>query len=115
MVRGKVTRIAPFGAFVELEAGIEGLCHVSEFEDEHGRSEGAKLEVGSEFEFRVIRLNAREGKIALSRKESTGAPAAPAETEKPKERVRKSTMAEAFTSAGINPLEYSPSSSSVES
>jgi small subunit ribosomal protein S1 len=114
MVRGKVTRIAPFGAFVELEAGIEGLCHVSEFEDEHGRSEGAKLEVGSEFEFRVIRLNARERKIALSRKESTARAAAPAEIEKPKERVRKSTMAEALSSAGINPLEYSSSSSAVE-
>jgi small subunit ribosomal protein S1 len=113
MLRGKVTRIASFGAFVEVEQGIEGLCHVSEFEDEHGRSEGAKLEVGGEFEFRVIRLNAREGKIALSRKESTVAAAA-AEIEKPKEPVRKSTMAEALSSAGINALEYSSSSPAVE-
>jgi small subunit ribosomal protein S1 len=110
-LRGKVTRVAPFGAFVELEEGIEGLCHVSEFEDEHGRGEGAKLEVGSEFEFRVIRVNARERKIALSMKELTVV----AEIEKPKEPVRKSTMAEALSSAGINPLEYSSSSSVVES
>jgi small subunit ribosomal protein S1 len=110
-LRGKVTRVAPFGAFIELEEGIEGLCHVSEFEDEHGRGEGSKLEVGSEFEFRVIRLNARERKIALSRKELMVA----AEIEKPKEPVRKSTMAEALSSAGINPLEYSSSSSAVES
>jgi small subunit ribosomal protein S1 len=114
MLRGKVTRVAPFGAFVELQEGIEGLCHVSEFENGHGRGEGEKLEVGNEFEFRVIRLNARERKIALSRKELAAA-AAPAETEKPKEPVRKSTMAEAFSSAGINPLEYSSSSSAVES
>jgi small subunit ribosomal protein S1 len=114
MRRGKVTRVAPFGAFVELAEGIEGLCHVSEFEDEQGRSEGAKLEVGSEFEFRVIRLNTRERKIALSRKELT-APGPAAEVEKPKEPVRKSTMAEALSSAGINPLEYSSSSSAVES
>jgi len=113
-LRGKVTRVAPFGAFVELEEGIEGLCHVSEFADEHGRSEGAKLEVGSEFEFRVIRLNPRERKIALSRKEPSVA-AAPEEFEKPKEPVRKSTMAEALSSAGISPLEYSSSSSAVES
>ena len=113
MLRGKVTRVAPFGAFVELEEGIEGLCHVSEFEDGHGRNEGAKVEVGSEFEFRVIRLSARERKIALSRKELTEA--APAEIEKPKEPVRKSTMAEALSSAGINPLEYSSSPSAVES
>jgi small subunit ribosomal protein S1 len=114
MLRGKVTRVAPFGVFVELEEGIEGLCHVSEFEDGHGRSGGEKLEVGRELEFRVIRLNARERKIALSRKELT-VPAVPAETEKPKEPVRKSTMAEALSSAGINPLEYSSSSSAVES
>ena len=113
-LRGKVTRVAPFGAFVELEEGIEGLCHVSEFEEEHGRSEGAKIEVGSEFEFRVIRLNPRERKIALSRKEPVVAAAA-AEFEKPKEPVRRSTMAEAFSSAGISPLEYSSSSSAVES
>jgi small subunit ribosomal protein S1 len=113
-LRGKVTRVAPFGAFVKLEEGVEGLCHISEFEDEHGRSEGAKLEVGSEFEFRVIRLNPRERKIALSRKE-LAVVAAPAEFEKPKEPVRKSTMAEALSSAGISPLEYSSSSSAVES
>ena len=112
-LRGTVTRVAPFGAFVKLEEGIEGLCHISEFEDEHGRGEGAKLEVGSEFEFRVIRLNPRERKIALSRKELV-APA-PAEVEKPKEPVRKSTMAEALSSAGISPLEYSSSSSAAES
>jgi len=114
MLRGKVTRIAPFGAFVELEEGIEGLCHVSEFENGHGRNEGGKLEVGSELEFRVIRLNARERKIALSLKE-VAAPAVAAEIEKPKEPVRKSTMAEALSSAGINALEYSSSTTVVES
>ena len=61
----------------------------------------------------MIRLSARERKIALSRKELTEA--APAEIEKPKEPVRKSTMAEALSSAGINPLEYSSSPSAVES
>ena len=114
MLRGKVTRVAPFGAFVELEEGIEGLCHVSEFENGHGRGGGAKIEAGGELEFRVLRLNARERKIALSLKE-LAAPAASAEIEKPKEPVRKSTMAEALSSAGINALEYSSSTSAVES
>jgi small subunit ribosomal protein S1 len=114
MLRGKVTRVAPFGAFVELAEGIEGLCHVSEFENGHTRNESAKLEVGSELEFRVIRLSARERKIALSQKEPAVQPG-PAEIEKPKEPVRKSTMAEALSSAGINALEYSSSTSAVES
>jgi small subunit ribosomal protein S1 len=35
VVHGKVTRFANFGAFVELEDGIEGLCHVSELSDQH--------------------------------------------------------------------------------
>lgn len=113
-LRGKVTRVAPFGAFVELAEGIEGLCHVSEFENGHTRNESAKLEVGSELEFRVIRLSARERKIALSQKEVAAQPG-PAEIEKPKEPVRKSTMAEALSSAGINALEYSSSTSAVES
>jgi len=114
MLRGKVTRVAAFGAFVELAEGIEGLCHVSEFENGHTRNESTKLAVGSELEFRVIRLSARERKIALSQKEPA-APAVAAEVEKPKEPVRKSTMAEALSSAGINALEYSSSPSAVES
>ncbi len=114
MLRGKVTRVAPFGAFVELAEGIEGLCHISEFEDERGRNDKVKVEVGSELEFRVVRLNARERKIALSLKEPP-APAVAADVVKPKEPLRKSTMAEALSSAGINALEYSSSPSAVES
>ena len=53
-----------------LQEGIEGLCHVSEMENEHGGSGNAKLEVGSEHEFRVIRLNPGDRKIALSMKEA---------------------------------------------
>ncbi len=113
VLRGKVSRLAPFGAFVELQEGIEGLCHVSEFENGQGRDASANVEVGKEFEFRVIRLSPRERKIALSLKQA--ATADPAEIEKPREPVRKSTMAEALSSAGINPLEYSSSTTVVES
>ena len=71
----------------------------------------AKLEVGTDFEFRVVRLNAEDRKIALSMKESV-VPEAPAEVEKPKEPARASAMAEALSSAGISLLEYTSSSSS---
>ena len=37
VVRGKVSRLTTFGAFVELADGIEGLCHISEIEDRRGR------------------------------------------------------------------------------
>ena len=62
------TRQASFGVFVELQEGIEGLCHVSEMATREGRRESPRMEVGSEHEFRVIRLSARERKIALSRR-----------------------------------------------
>jgi small subunit ribosomal protein S1 len=113
MLRGKVTRVAPFGVFVELEEGIEGLCHVSEFDSEHSRNGSPKPEVGSESEFRVIRVNPTERKIALSQKEPEVV-APQAEFEKPKEPVRTSTMAEALSSAGITPLEYASSSSAAK-
>jgi small subunit ribosomal protein S1 len=103
VVRGKVSRQVSFGVFVELQEGIEGLCHVSEME---GAPSGghAKLEAGSEHEFRVIRLVPEERKIALSMKEVTPPPSEP-EVAKPKEPVRLSSMAEALSSAGITPYE----------
>ena len=39
VIEGKITRMTNFGAFVELDEGIEGLIHVSEFDDSHGRRE----------------------------------------------------------------------------
>src|SRR5208283_2230992 len=53
VVRGKVSRQVSFGVFVELQEGIEGLCHVSEMDNGERGSANAKLEVGSEHEFRV--------------------------------------------------------------
>jgi len=57
MVHGKVTRQVSFGVFVELQEGIEGLCHVSELAHEHGSGPAKLLEVGSEHEFRILRLS----------------------------------------------------------
>jgi small subunit ribosomal protein S1 len=109
-LRGKVSRLTSFGAFVELQEGIEGLCHVSEFDNEHSGSGSAKLEVGSEYEFRVIRLNPTERKIGLSMRGPS--PSAPSpDTGKAKEPARTSTMAEALSSAGITPFGSTPSSS----
>jgi small subunit ribosomal protein S1 len=112
--RGKVTRMAPFGAFVELEEGVEGLCHVSEFEEDRNAKGTGKPEAGNEYEFRVIRLNPTERKIGLSMKDVIPAPA-PAESAKVREPARTSTMAEALFSAGITLIESSPSSPGGES
>lgn len=78
IVRGKVARNASFGAFVELADGIEGLCHISEIEERRpkgqsadrnkSKSQAAKpaLTEGTEYDFKVIRLDPAQRKISLS-------------------------------------------------
>jgi len=61
---GRVLRLASFGAFVELEGGIEGLCHNSEINPEI--TEGAPLTPGKEYEFKIIKLSPADKKIGLS-------------------------------------------------
>src|SRR5205809_181453 len=65
-LRGRVVRVAAFGAFVELEEGIEGLCHISEMGDDHGAGGPHPVDVGRELRFRVIRLSPGEKRIGLS-------------------------------------------------
>jgi small subunit ribosomal protein S1 len=101
-VHGKVSRQVSFGVFVALDDGIEGLCHVSEMENEHASGGNVKLEVGSEHDFRVIRLSPGDRKIALSTREPAPLPRPPEPVApKAKEPERLSTMAEALSSAGI--------------
>lgn len=64
VVRGKVLRMAQFGAFVELAEGVEGLCHISEATDSNGVP--VKLDVGQEHDFKIIKMNVEEKKIGLS-------------------------------------------------
>jgi len=67
-VTGKVMRMTNFGAFVELEEGIEGLCHVSELDEKHVEKPTEFLNIGQEIEMRVIKLSLQEKKIGLSLK-----------------------------------------------
>ncbi len=64
-IEGKVTRLTNFGAFVELDEGIEGLIHVSEFDDTHG-GEKIDLQVGNSYQMKIIKLSPQERKIGLS-------------------------------------------------
>lgn len=68
-VRGKVLRLAGFGAFVEIAEGVEGLCHFSEVPGWSGRkSDPAPLSPGQEFDFKIIKMNEAERKTGLSLK-----------------------------------------------
>ena len=67
--RGKVVRLAGFGAFIELAEGVEGLCHFSEVPGWTGRkSEAAPLTPGQEAEFKIIKMSEPDRKIGLSLK-----------------------------------------------
>jgi small subunit ribosomal protein S1 len=78
VLKGKVARTTDFGAFVELAEGIEGLCHVSEIEERKGKGDrdkqkparGARvtsvLNTGSEYDFKVLRLEPEQHKISWS-------------------------------------------------
>ncbi len=68
VVRGRVVRHAPFGVFVELDEGIEGLCHVSELEEADRANAENRFRVGEEAEFKIIKLSPAERKIGLSHK-----------------------------------------------
>jgi small subunit ribosomal protein S1 len=68
LVEGKVVRLTNFGAFVELAEGIEGLIHVSEFDDSQhaGKDEKLELKVGESYQMKIIKLIPAERKIGLS-------------------------------------------------
>ena len=65
-VKGKVTKVTDFGAFVEIEPGIEGLVHVSEMKDERVENPRDVVAEGQEVDIKVIDMDPHERKVALS-------------------------------------------------
>jgi len=65
-VTGTVTRLMDFGAFVELEPGIEGLIHISELAPNRVRRVADIVKPGQEVEVRVLKIDTEAKKIALS-------------------------------------------------
>ncbi len=77
-VRGIVSRIAQFGAFVKLEPGVEGLVHVSELAHRHVHSVSSVVREGEAVECKVITCDPEEQRISLSIKALATPPAPPA-------------------------------------
>jgi len=69
LVTGRVTRLADFGAFVELVPGVEGLIHISELSDRRVRSCAEVVKVGDEIESRVLGVDGENRRISLSLKQ----------------------------------------------
>jgi small subunit ribosomal protein S1 len=68
LVTGTVTKITNFGVFVGLENGLEGLLHISELADHKVENAEEIVKVGDEIEVKILRVDAGERKIGLSRK-----------------------------------------------
>lgn len=66
VVTGKVARMADFGAFIELEPGVDALLHVSQISKEHVDKPSDALKVGQEIEAKVVDFNPDDHKISLS-------------------------------------------------
>jgi small subunit ribosomal protein S1 len=68
VVKGKVTRLMEFGAFVELEPGVEGLIHISELAPQRVRRVADIVQAGQEVQVMVLRVDPAARKISLSLK-----------------------------------------------
>lgn len=69
VVQGTVKRIVSFGAFVEIEDGVEGLVHISQIANRHIGTPDEVLEVGQEVSAKVLSVDEEEKRISLSMKE----------------------------------------------
>lgn len=75
IIDGQVTKIVPFGAFVRVAQGIEGLVHISEISEEHVESPEAVINVGDEVRVKVVEVDVQRRRISLSMKQVSAGPA----------------------------------------
>jgi len=71
-VKGKITNITDFGAFMEVEPGVEGLIHVSDISWEKVKHARDKLEVGQEVEAVILNIDVEKQKVSLGIKQLEG-------------------------------------------
>jgi small subunit ribosomal protein S1 len=81
-VKGKITRITPFGAFVQVTPVVEALVHISELSDEHVEDPHKLVKLGETKNFRIITIEPEAHKLSLSLKPAEAKPKATAKTKK---------------------------------
>ena len=85
VLEGKVTGITKFGAFVELEKGVDGLIHISHLSNKFVKQPSDVLEIGQMVHAKVIDLNLEQKRISLSLKDLEGPELETEESEEPDE------------------------------
>ena len=93
MITGKVTKLMEFGAFVELEPGIEGLIHISELSPNRVRRVADIVQAGQEVEVRILKVEPGLKRIALSLLPAKGKETAAAEDDEGRRRDPNSPQA----------------------
>jgi small subunit ribosomal protein S1 len=78
IIDGQVTKLVPFGAFVRVAAGIEGLVHISELSDQHVDTPESVLSVGDQVRVKVIEVDVPRRRISLSMRQVGAAMPKPA-------------------------------------
>jgi len=86
IIKGKITKLTNFGAFVELEPGLEGLLHISELADHKVEKPQDVVKLGDEVEVKILRVDTDSRKIGLSLRRAQWAAEEHAEAEKHKTR-----------------------------
>lgn len=84
IVEGKVTRITPFGAFVQISPSVEALVHVSEMSDDEAVDPEKLFQLNEKKEFKMLDIDTENRKIALSLKDAKAGKAKAAKTEESK-------------------------------
>ena len=77
IIEGQVTKLVPFGAFVRVAQGIEGLVHISELSDQHVESPEPVLSVGDQVRVKVIDVDVSRRRISLSMRQVGGSRCSP--------------------------------------
>jgi small subunit ribosomal protein S1 len=98
LVEGKVTRIVSYGAFVEIEPGIEGLLHISQLSRENVEDPHDLIAEGETHLLRVVSLDTNRQRIGLSLKNVTAAEQIEWMTQREAEAAQASQVAEAADS-----------------
>ena len=84
-VKGKVLKVNPFGAFVELDDDIHGLVHISEISNKKISNLEENIEVGKEYSFNILSVEPHNHRLGLSLKKKESKPSAKAQADTSKE------------------------------
>lgn len=105
VVKGKITGVQPYGAFVALDENTQGLVHISEVTHGFVKDINEHVKVGDEVEVKILSIDEAAGKIGLSIRATQEAPEKPVaqRAAKPKKRPAQAQQANSDTQ-GFNTL-----------